>query len=130
MDRINISSGAKWEPLVGYSRAVRIGPHVWVAGTTAAGADGRALCVGDPAGQTRHILQSIDRALNQAGAAITDVVRTRIFVTRIEDWEAIGRVHGEFFGAIRPACTLVAVARLVDPELLVEIEAEAYVRPA
>lgn len=127
---MSISSGAKWEPLVGYSRAVRIGPHVWVAGTTAAGADGHALCVGDPAAQTRHILQTIDRALNQAGAAVTDVVRTRIFVTRIDDWEAIGRVHGEFFGAIRPACTLVAVARLVDPELLVEIEAEAYVRPA
>jgi enamine deaminase RidA (YjgF/YER057c/UK114 family) len=127
MQRINISSGTPWEPIVGYSRAVRIDNHIWVAGTTASDAAGNVIAKGNAAEQTRYILKKIEAALRDAGASLTDVVRTRMFVTDIAEWEAIGRVHGEFFGEIRPASAMVQVAKLIDPEHLVEIEVDAYV---
>lgn len=128
--RTHISSAAPWEPVVGYSRAVRVGNYVWVAGTTATDASGTLIGKGDPRAQAVQVLANIGAALAKAGAELRHVVRTRIFVTDIAHWEAVGRAHGEVFGSIRPACTLVQVSRLVDAEMLVEIEADAYVDDA
>ncbi|MDZ4707372.1 MAG: RidA family protein [Saprospiraceae bacterium] len=128
MNRINISSGAKWENIVGYSRAVRIGNHIEVSGTTAF-EDGQVVGKNDLYAQTKKCLEIIEAALIQAGSGMQDVVRTRIFVTDISQWEHAGRAHGEYFGTIKPATSMVQVAALIDPEILVEIEATAYARP-
>lgn len=127
MSRKNISTGSKWEPIIGYSRAVRIGNLIFVSGTTATDSSGAIVGINDPAAQTRQCLKNIEAALKQAGATLQDVVRTRLFVTDISEWEAYGRVHGEVFGEIRPATAMVEVNNLISPEMMVEIEVDAVI---
>jgi enamine deaminase RidA (YjgF/YER057c/UK114 family) len=127
MERTNYASGAPWEPVVGYSRVVRVGQFVYVSGTTATDAQGQVVGAGDPYRQARQALANLEAALRRAGASPSDVVRTRLFVTNIADWEQIGRAHGELFRDIRPASTMVQVSQLIDPAMLVEIEADAVI---
>src|ERR1700694_2018752 len=126
MERELFSAGQPWDPIVGYSRAVRVGNHIWVSGTTATDGEGHIVGKGDAYRQTRQAIANIERALAQAGARLEDVVRTRIYVTDIAQWEAIGRAHGEAFAVIRPATAMIEVSRLIDADMLVEIEADAF----